>query len=171
MNAWKNLVLRLAVGVAVATLVVLLGGILGLRFEPTLALLTGAVAATASWVFTHLAPAGEITEWEQPSWHTRSPHLQADIRTRRLAVTLAHAQPGRGFEAKSVARHLARLTVRRLLTSERIPRPADDEDPLACAAPHLSAALLAYLRSAEAEHAQVLSRKTLQAHLKEIDSL
>ncbi len=171
MSAWRALAVRLAIGIAVAVLVILFDGVLSLRVEPTLALLVGVVAAVASWALTYLAPAGKAPEWQQPSWHTRSPHLQADHRTRRLASALSNAQPGRGFEARGIARQLAELTARRLVTSGRVPRPADDEDPLAHAEPHLSVSLLAYLRSASAEHPQALDRKTLHAHLKEIDSL
>ncbi|MHA6513796.1 hypothetical protein [Tessaracoccus sp. Z1128] len=171
MTPGRSLIARLAVGVAAAALVILLDDLANLRVDPTLALLAGAVAAAASWALTHARPAPEPPEWQQPSWHTRSPHFQADIRTRRLASVLAHAQPGRGFDSRRVARQLAELTVRRLVTSGRITRPSPHTDPLGDAGSHLSPALLAYLRSAEAEHPQVLNRKTLHAHLKEIDSL
>ncbi|RMB59858.1 hypothetical protein [Tessaracoccus antarcticus] len=171
MSAWRGLVLRLGIGIAAASLVVALDGVVSLRVEPIQAFIAGTLAAVTSWVLTYLPPPGATTEWEQPSWHTRSPRLQADIRTRRLASVLAHAQPGRAFEARSFARTLALLTARRLVTSGRIPRPAEGEGPLASAAPHLSGALLTYLRSAESERPQVLNRTTLQAHLKEIDSL
>ncbi len=171
MNVWKDLALRLVVGIGAAALIVLFDGVLSFRVEPILALLAGAVVAAASWAIKYRAPAGKPIEWQQPSWHAGSPHLQADPRTRRLASALANAQPGRGFEARGIASHLALLTARRLVTSGRVPRPTDDEDALAYAEPHLSASLLAYLRSAATDHPQVINRKTLDAHLKEIESL
>lgn len=171
MTAAWSLVARLAVGIAVASVFVLLDGLVHLRIEPTLALLAGAVAASAWWAFNHVLPAADQLEWKQPSWHTRSPRFDADVRTRRLASVLAHAQPGRSFDSRRVARQLTELTVRRLVTSGRIDHPARGADPLQGAEAHLSSALLTYLRSAEAEHAQVLNRRTLHAHLKEIDSL
>lgn len=171
MSTLRNLALRLAIGIGAATLFVLFDGVLSLRVEPALALVTGAVAAAASWALKHLPPGEKSAEWQQPSWHPRSRYLQADLRTRRLAAVLTNAQPGRGFEARALARHLSRLTARRLVTSGRIARPDGDEDPLAYAASHLSAALLAYLRSAELEHPKIINRKTLHSHLKEIDSL
>ncbi|MDO5735789.1 MAG: hypothetical protein Q4P15_04885 [Propionibacteriaceae bacterium] len=171
MSLWRNLAVRVAIGVAGAVLIVIFDGVFDVGVEPSLALLAGTTVAAGSWAFTHLASAGATYEWRQPSWYTRSPHLQADVRTRRLASVLSNAQPGRGFEARGVARHLAFLTAGRLVTTGRISREAGDEDPLAGADPHLSASLLAYLRSADAEHPQVLNRKALRAHLKEIDSL
>ena len=171
MSVWRDLALYLAIGIAAATLVVTLDGVFSLRVEPALALLTGAVVAAAFWTYKHLDAAGEPTEWRQPSWHTRSLHLQADVRTRRLAAVLTNAQPGRGFDARGVARQLALLTASRLVTSGRIARPSGNGDPLADADLYVSAALLTYLRSAETERPQVLNRKTLHAHLKEIDSL
>ncbi|MEO7587252.1 MAG: hypothetical protein ABIS84_04415 [Arachnia sp.] len=161
----------MAIGIGVATLLVLLDGFLSLHVEPVQALILGTLAAVASWAFEYLPPVGGAPGWERPSWHTRSPHLQADIRTRRLASVLAHAQPGRAFEARSLARTLAVIAARRLVATGRVPGPTVDEDPLAHAGPHLSGALLGYLRSPESEHPQVLNRKTLHAHLKEIDSL
>ena len=171
MTAAWSLIARLAVGIGVASLFILIDDVAYLRVEPTLALVAGMVAAAASWAVNQVLPAADQPEWKQPSWHTRSPHFQADIRTRRLASVLAHAQPGRGFDSRRVARQLTELTVRRLVTSGRIDRPARGADPLNGADAHLSPALLTYLRSAEAEHPQVLNRKTLHAHLKEIDSL
>ncbi len=171
MSIWRDLALRLVVGIGAATLVVLFDSVLSFRVEPSLALLAGAVVAAASWGIRHLAPAGKPIEWQQPSWHTGSAHLQADPRTRRLASALANAQPGRGFEARGIASHLALLTARRLVISGRVSGPTDDEDALAYAEPQLSASLLAYLRSAATDHAQVINRKTLHAHLKEIESL
>ncbi len=171
MSVWRDLALYLAIGIAAATLVVTLDGFVSLRIDPALALLTGVVVAAAFWTYKHIVAAGDRTEWQQPSWHPRSSHLQADVRTRRLAAVLTNAQPGRGFDARGVARQLARLTASRLVNSGRIPRPTGDEDPLADADLQVSAALLNYLRSAETERPQVLNRKTLHAHLKEIDSL
>ena len=171
MSAWTGLALRLFVGLAVATLVIIADDVLSLRVEPVLALLAGAVLAAGSWVSANLAPPAEAPEWRQPSWHTRSAHFLADVRTRRLASVLAHAQPGRGFDARRVARQLGELTVRRLVTSGRIPRAGSVGEALEAAEAHLSPALLAYLRTAEAEHPKVLNRKALHAHLKEIDSL
>ncbi|WP_353080958.1 hypothetical protein [Tessaracoccus lapidicaptus] len=169
MTAARGLALRLAVWLGLAAIVVAVDGALSLRVDPLIAFLTAVVVAVGTWAGAHLRPAGEPPEWVQPSWETRSPHFQADIRTRRTSSMLAHAQPGRDFDARRLARQLGDLTARRLVLSGRVPDGVPD--PLAHADGAVSPALLRYLRSAEADHAQVLARKTLHAHLKEIDSL
>ncbi|MHA6523914.1 hypothetical protein [Tessaracoccus sp. G1721] len=171
MTPWWGLAVRLTVFIGAAVLLVAFDEVLSLRVDPLLAFLAAVVLAGGSWVFTHLAGPDAGPEWQQPSWHTRSPHFQADVRTRRLASTLVHSQPGQAFDARRVARQLSGLAVRRLVDSGRIPAPGPGADPLADAQPHLSAALLAYLRSADGDRPQPLNRRTLHAHLKEIDSL
>ena len=69
------------------------------------------------------------------------------------------------------AAQAAGVAVQVPFASGRVDAPQPGADPLEHAAPYLSPSLLAYLRSAEAERPQVLNRKTLHAHLKEIDSL
>jgi len=169
-SLWAGLAARVAIGVLAATLAVAFDGLLSLRVDPYLALLTGVVAAVAWWAFAQELDPEDGPEWRQPSWHSRSPHFQADVRTRRLASTLVHTQPGQAFDARRLARQLADLTARRLVTSGRV-AGEDAADPLAHAERHLSPALLAYLRSAKTDRPQVLGRRALHAHLKEIDSL
>lgn len=169
--AWWSLALRLAAGVVAAALVVGFDGALSLRVDPLLAFLAAVVVAGGSWVFSQVTGPDDGPEWQQPSWHTRSPHFLADVRTRRLASTLVHSQPGQAFDSRRIARQLSVLAVRRLVASGRVDAPQPGADPLEHAAPYLSPSLLAYLRSAESERPQVLNRKTLHAHLKEIDSL
>ena len=166
-TAMGTLALRVAIGLGVAALVVLLDGVAGLRVDPTIAVLTAVAVAVATWVVTYLEGPRTAPQWEQPMWRTRSPRFHADVRTRRLASVLSHSQPGQAFDATTLARYLAELTARRLVVSGRVTA----EDPLGQADGILSPKLLAYLRSAQAERPQVLKRKTLHAHLKEIDSL
>ena len=113
-SPWAGLAVRVAIGVLAATLAVAFDGLLSLRVDPYLALLTGVVAAVAWWAFAQELDPEDGPEWRQPSWHSRSPHFQADVRTRRLASTLVHTQPGQAFDARRLARQLADLTARRL---------------------------------------------------------
>lgn len=166
-NMWQAWALRAGIGAAVALALIIVGPLILLRFHPVLALIVGATIGTLVWVFTHFLGPRPGPQWQQPYWQRRSALFQADVRTRRLAHSLAQAQPGQGFEARRVATQLADLTGRRLIAADRVPA----DDPLEHAAPHLSPALLNYLRSAGGERPQSLTRKALHAHLKEIDSL
>ncbi len=90
------------------------------------------VAAVAWWAFAQVLDPEDGPEWQQPSWHSRSPHFQADIRTRRLASTLVHTQPGQAFDARRLARQLAELTARRLVTSGRVAGAGRRRPPRPC---------------------------------------
>lgn len=156
----------LAVGVGIAVALVVFSQFTPIRFHPVLTPVLGLAIGALAWGGRRLV-APETPHWEQPSFHQRSPLLQSDVRTRRLALMLANSQPGKGFDAARVARELGELAARKLVLAGKVP----DDDPLGHADGHLSPALLTYLRSAETRRPQALSRKILHAHLKEIDSL
>lgn len=166
-DAWLRLGARMGIGAAVSILLIVGGPLLSLRFHPLLTVIAGFVVGALVWAFTEFAAPRPGPAWEQPYWRHRSPFLQADVRTRRLAHSLNHAQPGHGFEARRVAGLLAELAAQRLVAAGRVPV----EDPLGHADGHLSPGLLAYLRSATTQRPQALTRKALHTHLKEIDSL
>lgn len=166
-DPWRGLALRVGIGAAVAVVAVIVGPLLALRIHPGLAIAAGVTVGAVVWGFTGFLGPTPGPAWERPYWRERSAFLQADSRTRRLAHALKHAQPGEEFEARRVAQRLRTLTEERLIATRRTPA----DDPLAHAGPHLSPALLRYLRSADAERPQALNRKTLHAHLQEIDSL
>lgn len=166
MNRGLDLARWVAIGVGVAVAVVAASQFIPMRFHPVLTPAVGAVAGVLIWGGRLLVAPG-TPGWEQPSFHQRSPLLQADVRTRRLAQMLANSTPGKGFDAARVARELGALASRKLVAAGKVP----EDDPLNHADDHLSPALLAYLRSAESGRPQVLARRTLHAHLKEIDSL
>lgn len=164
---WRALAVRLGIGVAIAAGVVVLGRVVGLAVAPFPAVLAGMAVAAASWAFAHLGESPVAPPWQQPQPESTTSRFNADVRTRRLATMLSHAQPGKVFEAGAVARLLADLTSRRLVRRRLVPA----DDPLAHADGHLSPALLAYLRAADADRPPTLTRRVLHAHLKEIDEL
>ena len=166
-GAWRRLGVRMGIGAAVAIMLFVGGPLLSLRFHLPLTIIAGLVIGALIWAFTEFAAPRRGPGWEQPHWRQRSAFVQADVRTRRLAHSLNHAQPGHGFEARRVAGQLAELTAQRLVASGRVPA----ETSLDHADGHLSPGLLRYLRSATAERPHALTRKALHAHLKEIDSL
>ena len=162
----RPLAMRVGLGVAIALLLILGGPFVYLGFHPVLTVVAGAVVGMLVWA-ARFIEWPMPTPWEQPSWRGRSPLLQADLRTRRLAQSLQNAQPSRTFDARRVAQQLANLTATRLVATGRV----QSDDPLAHADPHLSPGLLKYLRSADSGKPMALSRRALHSHLKEIDSL
>lgn len=164
---YRNLGLRLGIGVVAAVVVVVLGRVVKLDIAPIPAVIVCLVLAAVSWMFTEAEEPAAGPLWRQPHPQVTSSRFSADVRTRRLATMLSHAQPGQIFEAGTTARLLATLTTTRLVRRGLLSPDA----PLTDAAPHLSPALLGYLRSAESDKPQVLSRRALHAHLKEIDQL
>lgn len=163
---FAGLAKHVGLGVAIGIALVILGPAMALTLEPILMLLAGGVVGAIIWAVT-ITSAPPRPDWSQPLPRTKSPLLEADQRTRRLAGAMSHARPGQGFDAGRLAVHLAAMTQRRLVQTGRIPA----DDGLRSADGHLSPALLTYLRSADTDHPQVLSRTALHAHLKEIDSL
>lgn len=166
-NSGRVLLLRLAVGAGVAVVLVVLGRLVGLGIAPVPALLLGLLIGTATWLWSGFEEPPSSPGWQQPQPPAEASRFSADVRTRRLASMLAHAQPGQGFDAGSLTRALADLTASRLVHTRDLPA----EDTLAHADGHLSPALLAYLRTADGERPAILNRRTLHAHLKEIDEL
>ena len=154
------------IGLAVSVVIVLADTVVGLRFNPILTPIAGAVVGVLIWAGTHLVH-HEPAAWQQPSFHHRSVLLRADVRTRRLAHSLAHSQPGKGFDSSSVAAHLGDIVSRKLVAAGTLPPDAT----LAQIEPHVSPSLFAYLRSVDDDRRTTLTRRALHAHLKEIDSL
>lgn len=163
----RRLLARLAVCVGLAALAILAGPVVHLRFDPGGALLVGAVIGVGWWLTEHLPGGWEPPLWSPPEWRSPAPSLVADQRTRKLASMIAHAQPGQAFDARRLAATLDDIVVRRLASPGR--GPLGDLPP--DVATRLSPALLGYLRSARDGKPQPLNRRTLRAHLKEIDSL
>lgn len=166
-GAWRGLVVRLAVGAGVAVVLVVLGRLVGLGVAPVPALLLGLLIGTAAWLWAGFEEPAAAPDWQQPQPPAEASRFSADVRTRRLASMLVHAQPGQGFDAGSLTRTLADLTASRLVHTRDLPA----EDTLSHADGHLSPPLLAYLRSADGDRPAALNRRTLHAHLKEIDEL
>lgn len=164
---WIGLALRLVAGAGVAVALVVLGRSVSLEFAPTPTVLLCLLFAALLWLYSEFEEPAPGPDWQQPQPHTEPSRFSADVRTRRLASMLVHAQPGQGFDAGPLARTLAGLASERLVRSHGLPA----EDPLADADGHLSPALLDYLRTADGDHPQILNRRTLHAHLKEIDAL
>lgn len=164
---WGALASRVAIGAGCGAAVVVIGRFLGLAVSPMAAVLAGMAIAAASWVLTRFQEPAGGPPWQQPQPDSTASRFSADVRTRRLATMLSHAQPGKVFEVGAVARLLADLTSRRLVRRGLVPA----DDPLAHADGHLSAPLLAYLRAADADRPPTLTRRVLHAHLKEIDEL
>ncbi len=164
-KALRSLAARLAWGVAITIVIVVADGAILVRVEPVLVLAIVMAVTLGSWLISFLPEPAQAAGWEQPMWKSRAPHFRADVRTRRLAAMLSHAQPGRAFDTSKLAALLTELTARRLVASGRTPA----DDPLAGAEDHLSPGLLARVRGSD--RAPALTRRTLQAHLKEIDSL
>lgn len=150
----RVLVVRLAIGAAVAVAAVVAGRPVGLVFAPAPTVLIALVIATLSWLASAFQVLAPRPEWEQPHPPAHAARYTADLATRRVANMFVRARPGMGFEAGATAQLLDGLVRQR----------ADDDRPL-------SPELDAYLAAARDGRPQPLHRRALHAHLKEIDQL
>lgn len=158
-NPWRGLAWRLGAGAGAAVLVVVVGRLAGLGFEPVATVVLGLLLAAGTWFLADQSEPPARPGWERPQPPQRAAAFLADTRTRRLATVLARAQPGAEFETATVARTLTEIVEHRL------------EGPLDGAADRLSPALASYLRDAREGRPRPLTRRALHTHLKEIDAL
>lgn len=162
---WSGFLVRLGIGLGLAILAVVALRPLGMIIAPAPAVLVGTSAAVVTWLLGIPLRSHDGPRWERPEPPSTVSTFQADRRTRRTASMLLNAQPGLGFDTRGVARRLAAITDDRLARNHRL----DIDDP--GVEKVLSPKLLRYLRAAEDEEPPTLNRRTLHAHLKEIDQL
>lgn len=143
-------------GVGVAALIGL-ASIVRIRLDPV-ALGGGALVVAVAWWLGNRPSAGAV-DWPDPpsAPELLSPAAQPDARA--LARLLETAEPGRGFSTRRLAGELAGLASARLRG-----RTASEA---------LSAPLARYLATLDDPDAvpPPLSRRTLRAHLKELEDL
>lgn len=187
--SWRGLGWRLGLGAVAAVVVVVLGRLVGLLFDPFMTVLLALLLAAGSWFLADQFAPAERPMWQRPQPEQRAAAFLADTRTRRMATVLARAQPGAEFETATVARTLAELLAARGFDDGRhagargpaqpaehslgLSRPARDEQGVVeTTRPRtLSPELTAYLEDARDGRARPLTRRALHAHLKEIDQL
>ncbi|WP_297746918.1 hypothetical protein [uncultured Tessaracoccus sp.] len=161
---WKELPRQVGIGLAVAVGIVVAAGLAGYKVYPWPLLGLGLVAGLALWLVVTHHPAPPDAAWPVPSPPAPALTGNADVTTRRTAVLLRDAQPGRAFTHEKLQQTLAELTCGRLRRAGALPPEAGIEEAL----PHISRALGTYLRTSPAPP---LNRRTMRTYLKEIQQL
>lgn len=165
--ALSRLLITIVVTFAAVTLAYAASWAVGEVLNPSLVIVMGLVIALVWWIVREINPQIEPVRWRTIGLDYGGPSLMIDRRSRRLAGIAHSAQPGRRFTSHNLANVLNGLVTYRLIRDHG----ADPGDPLRDADRLLSPPLLAYIRTAETGGSPPVKRATLDAYLKEIDSL
>lgn len=159
----KHLLVALATLAVVYTILRFFGVTLFLVPWVVFALATAALI----WVLRTGPEPLDSPVWVENQSHAGSALFQSDLATRRIADTIAGAQPGREFSTHQLAHTLRELASQRLVRLHK----ADPANPLTTGERQLTPQLLSYLTSVETGDSPSVSRRTLHRYLKEIESL
>lgn len=162
-----GLLQHLLVGLAVFAVVFLIWWAFGLRLSLVPFTVFTLLVAALVWLVRRGPEPATTPTWVEHQALIGSPRFQSDLATRRLADTIAGAQPGREFSNHQLSAVLRDLAAARLVASHH----ADPADPLSGAEGLLSPGLLRYLRTADGGTSPSMTRRTLHRHLKEIQRL
>lgn len=161
---------RLCLAVLIALVVaVAVGGVAylsGVLIDPLVSVLIAVLVAALVWVTRAVTMEASGTVWDPPSVEP-APVLPRVAGVTRLARSARDASGRRAFTGRELARTLHAIAAERLVRRHG----ADPRDPFASARGLLSPPLLAFLTATEESHPPSVSRRTLDAYLKEIDAL
>jgi hypothetical protein len=151
-------------GTALTVLVVVLGGLLGVSFDPVVLVLVALGTAVVVWLSVVIEDWAPPLHWEDVRFPTSSLHVASDNRTRRLAALIAASDETHRMSQRALRDMLAEMTASRLVRLH----DADASDPFA--SPAISRALRSYLTRPPAA-VPPLRRRVLQSYLEEISRL
>lgn len=151
-------------GTVLAVLAVLIGGVLGVNFNPVVLILTTLAAAVVVWLLVVIEDWAPPLRWEGVRFPISSLHVGSDIRTRRLASLISTSDEVHQMSHRSLRDLLGEITASRLVRSHA----ADAADPFA--SPAISSHLRKYL-TCPAESVPPLRRRALHSYLEEISRL
>jgi hypothetical protein len=143
---------------------VVVGGLLGVNFNPAVLILVTLGAAVVLWLVVVIEDWAPPLHWEDVRFPSSSLHVGSDSRTRRLASLISSSDEVHRMSQRSLRDLLSELTASRLVRLHE----ADPADPFA--SPVLSRPLRSYL-TRPAGAVPPLTRRVLDSHLEEISRL
>ena len=152
------------VGTVLTVLAVVLGGVLGVTFDPAVLILVALGATVVVWLFVVIEDWAPPLQWEDVRFPSSSLHVGSDGRTRRLAALISSSDDVHRMSQRTLRDLLGEITASRLVRLHE----ADVEDPFA--SPLLSRPLRSYL-TCPVDRVPALSRRVLQSYLEEISRL
>ena len=143
---------------------VVVGGLLGVNFNPAVLILVTLGAAVVLWLVVVIEDWAPPLHWEDVRFPSSSLHVGSDSRTRRLASLISSSDEVHRMSQRSLRDLLSELTASRLVRLHE----ADPADPFA--SPVLSRPLRSYL-TRPAGAVPPLTRRVLDSYLEEISRL
>ena len=151
-------------GTVLTVLTVVVGGLLGVNFNPAVLILMTLGAAVVIWLVVVIEDWAPPPHWEDVRFPTSSLHVGSDNRTRRLAALISSSDEVHQMSQRSLRNLLGEITASRLVRLHE----ADQENPFA--SPLLSRQLRSYLTRPD-HSVPALNRRVLQSYLEEISRL
>ena len=151
-------------GTVLTVIAVVVGGLLGVNFDPIVLILVTLGAAVVIWLVVVIEDWAPPLSWEDVRFPTSSLHVGSDNRTRRLASLISSSDEVHKMGQRSLRDLLGEITASRLVRLHE----ADPADPYA--SPLLSRQLRSYL-TRPPNAVPPLSRRVLQSYLEEISRL
>jgi len=151
-------------GTVLTVLAVVLGGVLGVNFNPTVLILVALGATVVIWLLVVIEDWAPPLHWEDVRFPSSSLHVGSDGRTRRLAALISSSDDVHRMSQRTLRNLLSELTACRLVRLH----DADPGDPFA--SPLLSRPLRSYL-TCPVDAVPSLSRRVLHSYLEEISRL
>jgi hypothetical protein len=152
------------VGTVLTVLAVVLGGVLGINFNPEVLILVTLGTTVVIWLVVVIEDWAPPLQWEDVRFPSSSLHVGSDGRTRRLASLIASSDEVHRMSQRTLRNLLGEITASRLVRLH----DGDVEDPFA--SPVLSRQLRSYLTSPD-DRVPALSRRVLHSYLEEISRL
>ncbi len=152
------------VATAVTVIVVVVGGLLGVIFDPVVLVLVALGTAVVAWLSVVIEDWAPPLHWEDVRFPTSSLHVASDNRTRRLAALIGASDERHRMSQRALRDLLAQVAASRLVRLH----DADPADPFA--SPEISRPLRSYLTHPP-QTVPPLRRRVLQSYLEEISRL
>jgi hypothetical protein len=151
-------------GTVITVLAVVLGGLLGVNFDPVVLALVALGTAVVVWLSVVIEDWAPPLHWEDVRFPTSSLHVGSDSRTRRLAALISASDETHRMSQRALRDLLAEITASRLVRLHG----ADPSNPFD--SPAISRPLRSYLTRPPVA-VPPLRRRVLQSYLEEISRL
>lgn len=151
-------------GTVLTVLAVVLGGVLGVNFDPVVLVLVALGTAVVIWLVVVIEDWAPPLRWEDVRFPSSSLHVGSDARTRRLASLISSSDEVHRMSQRALRDLLGDLTASRLVRRH----DAHPAEPFT--SPLLSRGLRSYL-TRPVDAVPPLSRRVLHSYLEEISRL
>jgi hypothetical protein len=162
--AGRLLVSYAITGTVLTVIAVVVGGLIGVNFNPAVLTLVTLGAAVLIWLVVVIEDWAPPLTWEDVRFPTSSLHVGSDNRTRRLASLIASSDEVHRMSQRSLRDLLGEITASRLVRLHE----ADPDDPFS--SPAISRPLRSYL-TRPPDSVPPLNRRVLHSYLEEISRL